>query len=365
MANDNILDSEEKIRIKEEEAEDLEYAVPPTDIIAFNELRSCADIFRLYNTKQLDLNPDFQRGIVWPKKAQTLFIDSLIKQLPIPSLCISLDIKSQKRMVIDGLQRISTIVNFLNTKANWRLFHTDEVDSRISGKKVSEILAENPSLYEIVENVTIPITVLRCDYSKETHMKYLFQIFHRLNSGGSKLYNQEIRNCIYQGTFNTFLKNIVREPEWINFKGTTVDKISNSRFSHEEALLRFLAFFYDREDYEGKLAVFLNNYMFKNKDIEDPTIQKFSNIIKSTLNIINSNLPIPVSLGINATDGLLVGIATNLNYLNTLDKKTIKEKYDSFIVLPEFSQEELSEGLSMKVKVNNRLSAAIKVFSND
>ena len=230
--NDSII--EEIERIKEEEVDDLDYAIPPSDIIAFNELRSCADIYRLYHKKQLDINPDFQRGIVWNNKAKTLFVDSLIKQLPIPSLCISLDITTQKRMVIDGLQRIHTIIRFLNEDEDWRLYSSDEVDSRISGKKVSEIRTNKTPIYEILENVTIPITVLRCDYSKDDHMKYLFQIFHRLNSGGSKLYNQEIRNCIYQGTLNTFLKDIVKQDEWLHFTNTTHDKIANSRFSHEE-----------------------------------------------------------------------------------------------------------------------------------
>ncbi|MBV5335219.1 MAG: hypothetical protein JZU49_05380, partial [Sulfuricurvum sp.] len=64
--------------------------VPPSDIVAFNELRSCADLLRLHLSGQLDIRPDFQREIVWSPPAQTRFIDSLTKQLPIPSMCISL-----------------------------------------------------------------------------------------------------------------------------------------------------------------------------------------------------------------------------------------------------------------------------------
>ena len=88
---------------------------------------------------QIEISPDFQRGEVWRNSAQTLFIDSLMKQLPIPSMCISLDISSQKRMVIDGLQRISSIIKFLDNKIDWRLSKNEDVDIRISDKKVSEI----------------------------------------------------------------------------------------------------------------------------------------------------------------------------------------------------------------------------------
>ena len=51
-------------------------------------------------------------------------------------------------------------------------------------------------------------------------MKYLFQIFYRLNSGGNKLYNQEIRNCIFQGSLNSLLKELARTPEGYYFANT-------------------------------------------------------------------------------------------------------------------------------------------------
>ena len=93
---------------------------PPSDIIAFNELRSCADILRMVTKKQLKTDPDFQRQSIWTEAAQTRFIDSLMKQLPIPSMSISLDYKTDERLVVDGLQRISTIIRFLKDDSDWR-----------------------------------------------------------------------------------------------------------------------------------------------------------------------------------------------------------------------------------------------------
>src|SRR5688500_10042604 len=94
--------------------------VPPPDIVAYNELRSCADLFRMHQQQILDIHPEFQRDVVWLPAAQTRFIDSLIKQLPIPSMCFALDHRRQKWMVIDGLQRMHTIVQFLKG-GNWNL----------------------------------------------------------------------------------------------------------------------------------------------------------------------------------------------------------------------------------------------------
>ena len=140
--------------------------LPPNDIIAFNELRSCADILRMVTQKQLKINPDFQRQTIWTEAAQTRFIDSLMKQLPIPSMSISLDYKTDERLVIDGLQRISTIIKFLEDGSDWKLSNLDDVDPRIRGKSVQELKKQYPELFSRVENLSIPITVIRFDSSK-------------------------------------------------------------------------------------------------------------------------------------------------------------------------------------------------------
>ena len=134
---------------QEEEQDALDTVVPPADIVAFTEQRSCADLYRMCQKGQIDLYPDFQRGEVWKNRAQTLFVDSMIKQLPIPSMCISLDVHSQKRYVIDGLQRITTICKFLGDN-DWKLSKIDDVDERISGKKKVEIEQNSPDIIDIV-----------------------------------------------------------------------------------------------------------------------------------------------------------------------------------------------------------------------
>ena len=252
------IDNElEKLEVEQEEMDDFN-EVPPGDIVAFNELRSCADLLRMYKDGQLDIQPDFQRDIVWSNNMKTRLIDSLAKQLPIPSLCISLDYKTQERFVIDGLQRIASIVKFLDSEPtnDWKLAKLKDIDDRISGKTNLSIKSKYPDLFNKVQNTVLPITVLRCDYSKKSHMNYLFTIFHRLNTGGSKLSNQEIRNCIFNGSFNSFLKNAALDETYISLFDIDSDKID--RFSNEELILRFISFTFNMEAYKGQLARFLN-----------------------------------------------------------------------------------------------------------
>ena len=351
----------EKINLSEDDNSE----VPPSDIVAYNELRSCADLFRLHNDKILDIHPDFQRDIVWNLEKQTRFVDSLIKQLPIPSLCLTLDYKTEKRIVIDGLQRIQSIINFLNVETDWKLAKLEDIDDRISGKKVSEIKEKNSFLVERVKNAVLPITILRCDLSKESHANYLFTIFHRLNSGGTALNNQEIRNAIYSGSFNSFLKEANRYDKWRVITGMNDSDVSN-RFLKEELILRFFAFFENKDQYTGKLAKFLNNYMHENRKISENSLADKSYFFFKTVDLIFDKITSGNALDKTTNtivEAIMVGVAKNLEKLNGQNSEEVKTLYDKILKSDAFSQENLAYGLSGKEKVNNRLNTSINLFA--
>lgn len=362
---DNGIKPENEIEnLEEQESYIDDFAdLPPNDIVAYNELRSCADILRMHDSGQLDISPDFQRDIVWQNPAQTRFIDSLIKQLPIPSLCISLDYKTEKRLVIDGLQRITSIIKFLSDD-EWKLSDVVDIDERIAGKTVHTVKTKTKEIYTRVQNLTIPVTVLRCDYSKKAHNEYLFTIFHRLNTGGAKLNNQEIRNCIYNGDFNTLLKTLSASTKWTKLFDLNANIAY--RFSNEEIILRFFAFHNWLDDYKGKLAKFLNDYMYEYRYPPKEFLTEKEALFNETIDLIQSNIfdnnPIG-NLSKATTEGLLVGVATNLKTLKTKKPAEVKVLYEKFRHLNEFSVDSLKEGLSAKDKVINRIKAAINVFS--
>ena len=354
---------EQDLQLDDELSYNADSVIPPSDIVAFTEQRSCADIYRMYEKKQLDISPDFQRGDVWGSKAQTLFIDSLIKQLPIPSMCISLDATTQKRLVIDGRQRITSIIKFLSPDKSWKLTETTDVDERISGKTVADIFENTPELYDRLENVTIPVTVLRCDYSKQNHMQYLFQIFHRLNSGGLKLYNQEIRNCIYQGSFNTLLKKLAVGESWCRFADTNKEKVEKARLGNEERILRFFAFSANYENYKGRMTSFLNDYMSSYRNASEAQIVQFNELFDKTLSIANKLEQKPNSK--NISDAVLVGISKNVDVLKEKSESYLSEKYKKLMEHSAFSSEERKEGLARTEKVKDRIQVAIQIFGND
>ncbi|NBX65386.1 MAG: DUF262 domain-containing protein [Proteobacteria bacterium] len=341
---------------------------PPADIIAYNELRSCADLYRMKLQGDLDLNPEFQRSLVWPGTDQTRFIDSLIKQLPIPSMCFGLDYKTQKWIVIDGLQRISTIVRFLDG-GDWVLAELSDVTPAIQGKSVAALKQKHSDLhafYKRVENLSIPITVLRCDFSKESHMEYLFTIFHRLNSGGKKLNNQEIRNCIFQGTFNDLLKELDLFLPWR--KLNNMKKGDSERFKKQELILRFFAFYDGYEKYTGGLSKFLNSYMNNHRKAQEKFLTSKRTIFKETVCILvekifkNSNSTQRIS--ITLIEALLVGISRNLDACKNKSSEELIACFENLKKSTSFSEEFIREGLSSKQKVTSRLSEAEKIFKS-
>lgn len=355
-----LEDNQELEKLEDELSyEDNYNELPPNDIVAFNELRSCADLLRMYDTKQLEIQPDFQRDVVWSKPDQTRFIDSLIKQLPIPSMCISLDYKTDKRQIIDGLQRMSSIINFLSND-EFKLSQLEDIDENLSGKTVHTIKTKFRDLYSRVQNVVIPITVIRCDYSKKSHSEYLFTIFHRLNSGGIKLNNQEIRNCIFNGNLNSLLKELSKSDM---IKNTIGEK---SRFANEELLLRFFAFNDNLDSYSGKLSTYLNSYMHTNRLLADDVIEQKRNLVIETFSIIYEQIFDKKSIkGIGKTvlEGLLFGVSQNIENLKNKKEVEIKELYKQFLELEEFSLVNLKEGLAQKEKLTNRLKASRNIFS--
>jgi len=337
---------------------------PPPDVFAFSESRSCADLFRMYDQKSLDIQPEFQRDLVWKNPDQTRFIDSLIKQLPIPSLCFSYDSKQQKWLVIDGLQRISTIIRFLRGD-DWNLAKVEDVESEIAGVSAAAIKNDSKydKYYKRVENSTIPITVLRCDYDNKKHLSYLFTIFHRLNSTGLKLNNQEIRNCIYSGPFNRLLQELDSYGNWRKINKMRPNE--SYRMRKQELILRFFAFYNKLDQYTGSLASFLSDFMADNRFLSKDRIETLKTLFKETVDILYQSLfennP-KMKISITVQDAICYAIAKNIDKLKGQQKDIVYGKIKQILNADEFTEKALAEGLAKKQRLIDRMNRAYQLM---
>ena len=351
---------------QQDEADDGFNENPPSDIVAYNELRSCADLFRMSEEGSLIIQPEFQRDFIWTGVDQTRFIDSLVKQLPVPSMCFAMDYKRNEWIVIDGLQRISTIIRFLKGE-DWKLSVLADIDPSLRGKNVAALKTsrsgEQRTIYSRVQNQSLPVNILRCDLSKKTHNEYIYTIFHRLNSGGLKLNNQEIRNCIFTGSFNDLLRELDQLDSWRRLNHMRPGH--NYRFTKQEQMLRFFAFFERRDSYRGSIAKFLNEYMFDHRRAAESWLVSRKEIFSRTVDLLTDHIligdPLP-RYPATVLEAAMIGIAHNVDALETKTNEQLRAMFNQLRAHQSLSAEFLAEGLSKPDRVSSRLSAAAEIF---
>lgn len=357
MENTTSLDLEENIESKIEGN-----IMPPNNIVVINDVKSAADLFRLMEEDgAIDVQPDFQRSPeAWKDSDRARFIDSLSKEFPIPSMCFALDPKIQKFIVIDGLQRMTTIKKFLGDPS-WILPKLTDVDERLSGNTVINIKNKYPQIFRKIQNISLPVTILRYDPNLPNNMEYIFTIFQRLNTGGVKLNNQEIRNAVFQGPFNSFIKDCSKKQSWEKYFKYISTGSKNIRMLSEEKVLRFMAFFEKHATYSGKLNMFLNEYMLENRSRTDT--KGIMGTFDETINQVVRLGVEKVGKVVSINESVLFAVANNLAKVKEYTGSDFSRKIELLRSDDAFNEKALGGGLMQKNKVNSRLSVANKIFA--
>jgi hypothetical protein len=197
--------------------------------------------------KELIVNPDFQRGEVWPRRLKSRLIESLLLNIPIPVLYFAED-DDGTRVVIDGQQRLRAISEFFS--GGFALGDL-QVLAELNDKSWTDISAK---IARTILNRTLRCVVI----SSKSSPTLRFEMFERLNTGSVQLNDQELRNCIFRGSFNVSLDAIVRHPIWLS----AVDRNEpDARLRDHELALRFLALRDSIERYRPPLKRLLNDFM--------------------------------------------------------------------------------------------------------
>lgn len=181
----------------------------------------------------LDLTPPFQRRSVWKKGAKSYLIDTIVKGLPIPIIFIrdkqSGDFSLEPlREVVDGQQRLRTLISFIAPK--YLKDYKPEKDDFIVSKSHNKNLANktfgelDKDTKQLILDYQFSVHVLPADISDRD----ILQIFARMNSTGTKLNSQELRNAAWFGEFkmSVYESALKYLEEWRNWKIFTDDNIS-------------------------------------------------------------------------------------------------------------------------------------------
>lgn len=222
---------------------------------------------RLYaERKEFIIAPDFQRYEVWKGKQASELVESVLMGIPIPSMYL-FEARDGKKQVVDGRQRISTILKFLDggfKLKDLRILHN------LNGCFFSDL---DLKLQGIFEDYQLSFYIIQ----PPTPERVKYDIFDRVNRGGTRLNNQEMRNALYRGRATTLIDDICESDE---FKNATGDGVSPVRMRDRYIVLRAIAFYLlmtnqlqmadfgrpieyrsDIDDFLAKVMIYINQRM--------------------------------------------------------------------------------------------------------
>ena len=218
---------------------------------------------------------DYQRkSNAWDSKQKSRLIESLIMRIPLPIFYFDGSEKPWK--VIDGLHRLTTLYSFIREES----FELKELEylKDLEGKSFHDL----PFQYRrVIEESTIEAYVI----NPGTPSKVKLNIFQRINTGGSSLSRQEIRNAYYRNKPVDFIDSLANSSEFLL---ATNGKIQQSRMKDKEAVLRFFSFFKFLDRYNSPMERFLDISMENIYIIADEELDSIRNRFRQSMIACNA-----------------------------------------------------------------------------
>jgi uncharacterized protein with ParB-like and HNH nuclease domain len=341
--------------LEEDQGEEGLYPYDPTeaDIDIREDPQTVFELMRKYNNGKLIIEPDFQRNLVWERIQQSKFIESVILNFPIPPFYVN-QTREGKYIVVDGLQRTSTLHEFVNNRFKLQGL---EALKKLNGYSFSDLKNLSGDYQTKIEDKKLNLYVIR----PSVPVKVVYDIFNRINTGGTNLQRQEVRNCIFLGKSTQLLKELAESDD---FKIAINQGISPKRMKDREAVLRYFAFrIFDYEkDYQGDMSNFLETTMKKINTINLSEIESLKDDFKRVMNVTyeffgKRNFRLPT----NQTRGRIsIAILESVAYFFSI-KDDLFLKQNKIQIIASF--EKLIKNVDYLDAVKNATSSKAKVIS--
>ena len=299
--------------------------------------------------------PPFQRQFVWTLRQSSRFIESLLMGLPVPGIFLSREQESKKLLVIDGQQRLLTLMYFYTGifADSGKEFALRGVQARfknLTHKKLSEedVRRLNDSI--------IHATVIQQDEPTDDDSS-IYHIFERLNTGGTLLMPQEIRACIYHGSFNTLLEELNSNDAWRTIFGQ-----ESKRMRDIELIISFLELNLMNDKYEPPMNEFLNRFMKRHRNVEPAANKKFRRAFSSAIETIFESLGRHAfrprkTLNAAVFDSVMVGVLRRLERGPVTSKSGISQAYEKLINDADFFTS-TEQGTAREESIKTRMNLA-------
>jgi hypothetical protein len=346
---------------------------------------SVGELVSLYKNNELVINPAFQRLFRWEESQKTRFIESLLLGIPIPPVFVFQQ-ESGVWELVDGLQRVSTILELFGELRDSDGKPVEPLE--LGGTTLLPALAnkhweprsdEDEDALDVSQQLAVKRARLRVEIlKKESDQDAKFELFQRLNTGGSPLSEQEVRNCVLvmvNKPFFDWLSALEAQQEFRDILPLTETQIERGK--RLELALRFVS--YRRSPYSPGLD--LNDYL-------DAAARKLSktdsgfwedeeSIFKGTFHLLRETLGSSAFKrwdGARHTGGFLIsgfdaiahGVASNLTRIQALEPEArtafVKDRAKSIWNAPEFTRNS-GMGVRGTTRLTNLLPFGVKHFA--
>ena len=264
--------------------------------------------------------PPFQRGYVWSQVQASKLIESFLVGLPVPSIFLYTERESERSMVVDGQQRLRSVFYFFEgyfgesgDTGKRTVFSLNGLnpDSPYAGLTFADLERTDEAASRRLKNSVLRAFVIRqLNPNDDTSV---FHVFERLNTGGTLLHNQEVRNAICAGPFNEMLHELNDYGPWREILGKPR---ADSRMRDVELILRFFALKHAADRYEKPMKDFMSRYMSTHATASASDIASFKAEFTQAVDIIRERLgakPFHLYAGFNSSafDAVMVAVANH------------------------------------------------------
>ncbi|MCP8998276.1 DUF262 domain-containing protein [Pseudarthrobacter sp. RMG13] len=221
------------------------------------------ELVRRVSKKRIEIAPAYQRQFRWDEQRQSRLIESLLLGIPVPPLFMATNVDTDRGTtweVVDGLQRLLSLTNFLGDDTArevarlggkaLRLTELEKLDS-MQGSTFGELPAD---IRTGLEDRPIKVIVL----NDKSDLQVRFDLFERLNTGGVRLTDHEVRECVFMGDFIDLVSELSQSEE---FKRVVLlPKSSQQDGTAQDYVLRFFAFVERYQSFDHSVKDFLNDF---------------------------------------------------------------------------------------------------------
>jgi hypothetical protein len=236
----------------------------------------------------LVLDPDYQRQYRWPDEKAARFIESIVLNIPVPVLYLAED-SDGTFSVIDGQQRLTSLLRFIKPHELSSLYPDRQLEPlELNDLRVRPDL--NGSSYASLPRIDKsalakrPIRCIVILNESDTTLK--FEVFERLNTGSVSLTDQEVRNCIYRGSYNQLIKRLATNKDFHDL--LNLPESLSKAMKDSELVLRFFAYkeLSNETDYSDNFAEYLNKHMEDRRVITEDMAKCLQDEFDATVQVV-------------------------------------------------------------------------------